>query len=93
VRIAYYLLPIWYNCPNARMVNCAQTGSQALKPDQNNKTTNGGKFDGDEAGRITRRLVKLADLVVGADARKQAAEFVQVAWLTCERCAGESARR
>ena len=42
-------------------------------------------YKGDEDICITRRLVQLADLVVGADAREQAAELVQVAWLTCER--------
>jgi hypothetical protein len=33
----------------------------------------------------TRSLIKLADLVIGADAREKAAKFVQVTWLTCER--------
>lgn len=34
---SHYLLPTWYNWPKARMVNCAHTGSHALKPGSNSQ--------------------------------------------------------
>lgn len=71
----YYLLPTWYNWPKARIVNCAHTGSQALKPESvSNAEERNNRNDPQEC--ITRCLVQFANLIVGADASEQTAKFV-----------------